>query len=458
MTFGRLLAAAAASLGVLLWGCGQGQEGPTHLADLLTTRPGADVIVVSFDALRPDALGAYGYSRETSPHIDAFAREGLLFENAYSVAPKTPTSFAAAFTGRYSTSVFRDWRLTTDRTLAAAFATAGYRTAAFANNPQLSAQRGFDRGFETYRVHPASADARVVDDATAWLAARRGQKLFVWIHLLDPHAPWERHEGSSHLYQAGYRGRFEQRAARLLSLDDPAELARVRSLYDGEIYFADRLFGELLERLRALDLYEDSILVLTSDHGEEFMEHGHLQHGWLTQENLRIPLLIRHPGLRGGERHALRVSNLDLMPTLLALVGIDPPEGIDGRNLLEVEGGAGGGVESATLAAVANTERKRNSASILRGDTKLIVHCQGKRRRELYDLERDPGERDDLAAERRQQADALEAELWQLLGLRGCRDLPLSAARAAETEETGETRDLAPETIEALEDLGYLEQ
>ncbi len=448
MSSGSLLAAAVMLSCAALWGCGPPPGDAARLGDLLPARSDINVIVVSFDALRPDALGAYGYGRETSPHIDEFAREGLLFENAYSVAPKTPTSFAAAFTGRYPTEVFRDWHLETEQTLASAFAAAGYRTAAFSNNPQLVPERGFDRGFETYRVLPTLRDALLVNQATNWLRGQQRQKLFVWIHLLDPHAPWDYRPQSRHLYQEGYRGRFERRAARLLTLDDSEELARVRSLYDGEIHFVDRLFGELVARLRALDLYDDSLVVLTSDHGEEFMEHGHLQHGWLTEENLRIPLLIRHPALRGGERLSLRVSNLDLMPTLLALAGIEPPRSIRGRNLLRH------GDERVTLAGVANTEQRRQSASILHGDTKLIVHCQGSSRRELYDLAGDPGERKNLAGERREQADRLEAQLWPLLGLAGCRDLPLGSPTGASREQ----RNLTPEAIEALKQLGYLEE
>lgn len=427
------------------WGCGESpHEG---VAALLPPRPGSHVIVVSFDALRPDALGVYGYDRETSPNLDAFAREAVVFENAYSAAPKTPTSFAAAFTGRHPTDAFRNWRLVEHPTLAELFRDAGYRTAAFANNPQLVAERGFGRGFETYRVDPAHDDVRLVRDAMAWLAEARGDPLFLWLHLIDPHAPWVAREGSTHLYRDDYRGPYGERAARLLVLEDPVELRRVRSLYDGEIHAADALFGELIDALRRLAIWDDAIVIFTSDHGEEFMEHGHLQHGRLTEENVRIPMIVRHPAHDAPSRTGLRVSNLDLLPTLARLAGLEAPPELDGRSWLSAD------PKARAHLAVANTDPWILAASIVVDEKKLIVHCGDRRDRDLYDLASDPGEQHDLAQTRPELAARLEARLLEELGVARCADIAVER----EGSGPGRTRGLTPFQIEVLKKLGYLD-
>jgi arylsulfatase A-like enzyme len=431
---------------LVLCACQDPLQEPDAASALLPPRPGSPVVVVSFDALRPDALGVYGRALDISPRIDAFAREALVFENAYSVAPKTPTSFAAFFTGRHPARVFVDWRLAPVPTLAGLFADAGYRTAAFANNPQLARARGFDRGFAHYRSYTGDDDARVVRDALAWLERHSDDPIFLWVHLIDPHAPWVARPGASHLYRDDYRGRFEQRAAQLLAVEDAAELARVRSLYDGEIHTVDRLFGRLIDGLRRLGLYDEAIVVVTSDHGEEFMEHGHVQHGWLTEENVRIPLLVRHPDAPRGQRITLRVSNLDLMPMLGHAVGIPLPAGLDGG----VPGQAGANAEPLTF--VANTDPRILAASILDGDTKLIVHCGRRSDRELYDLAVDPGERHDLSRQRPARVEALEQALLRRLGVARCEDLALGSPGGE-----AERRDLRREELDALEALGYLE-
>jgi arylsulfatase A-like enzyme len=434
--------------------CSGGGEGSDDLVDLLPPRPGSNVIVVSFDALRPDALGSYGYPLQTSPAIDAFAAEAVQFENAYAAAPKTPTSFAGAFTGRHPSRVFRNWRLKTKQTLAALFHAAGYRTAAFVNNPQLVARRGFNQGFAEYRVYTDAADEHVLADVRRWLTENNDDRLFLWVHFIDPHAPWVRRPVAERLYDADYAGRFVERAEKLLALHDEDELLRVRSLYDGEVLSSDRRFAELMATLREQGLLDNSFVVLTSDHGEEFMEHGHMQHGWLNEENLHIPLLIRHPDRGRGGHRTRRVSNIDLLPTLAALAGLEAPGELDGSNLLvpATEGGLLG--EGAPFVAVANTNRKLQAAAIRVGDAELVVYCGRRRGRELFDLASDPGERQDLSAERPEEADALAIRLWTTLSVDGCADLAMDRRRGLSRKRDG----LTPRQLEALQSLGYIEE
>jgi arylsulfatase len=436
------VALVLALIATSLSSCGPPENGPVALEP----RRGINVVVVSADALRRDALGTYGSARPTSPHIDAFARGALVFENAYTVSSVTATSFAASLTGRYSPRVFRKWRLRSDLTLASVFRDAGYSTAAFMNNPQLYAGRGFGMGFDTYEVFPALPDPQALDRALGWLEAKSSGPFLLWLHFIDPHTPWERNPAAAGFFDPSYDGKYPERAP-AMRVAEPSEVEQLRRLYDGEVMAVDRLFGRLIERLVGLGVRENTIVVFTSDHGEEFMEHGFLQHGRLTEENVAIPLILSHPDLPGGRRIASRVSNLDLLTTLAALAGIALDEETDGRNLLAP-------ASAAPLLGIVDTGKTRQ-ASIRRGDLKLIVHCWRRgQNRELFDLALDPGERHNLLLDQLPIADRLEEELWQTVGLAGCSKLRMGRAPKDERGTDGLTR----EVTEALQELGYLEE
>ena len=406
------------------------------------------VIVVSFDAMRADVLGSYGHSRVTSPQLDAVAKESVLFEHAYSAAPTTPSSFAAMFTGRLPHTSLAGWQLAEGPTLAEVFTQAGYKTAAFANNPQIGAERGFDAGFAKYQVPPKGSDEEILAAGIEWLRRYRDQPFLLWIHVLDPHAPWLHLDESKHLYDDSYRGVLAREVSGLLRLVEPAELARARSLYEGEVYRADELFGRLWRTVQAFGLDERIALVVTSDHGEELMDHGLLQHGQLTEENIHVPLFLRLPGGRDARRIATPVSTIDLASTLLDLAGIPSPEGFAGRSLLDRS------LRQRTIVSMAVAKAKKSAASIRQGDEKLILHCTGAQRHELYDLAADPDERNDLAEAQPERAQALERELWKAVDARGCADLPLSRGKDPELE----TRGLDEEELRALKALGYLQE
>jgi arylsulfatase A-like enzyme len=427
-------------------GCEFGDPG--LLGEHLEPRPRLNVLIFSVDALRRDVLGVHGYGLETSPNIDAFAQRALVFDEAFAAAPKTPTSFASAFTGRYSTRVFRDWKMQTDATLAQLFSDAGYATGGFMNNPQLDAKRGFGAGFGDYETYAKVEDSKVAEAALDWLAARDDRPFFLWVHLLDPHSPWDRSDESSHLYDDGYEGKYAQTARGMIRLDDPAEVRQLKRLYDGEVHRVDAHFGSFMKRFDAMTLASNTIVVFTSDHGEEFMEHGHLQHGWLTEENVAIPWILRHPDLHAGVRVSERVSNLDLMPTLAALVGLELPPGSDGRNLLRYTG------EGPAMLAIANTSLLEQGISLVKGTWKVIERCGRRPELRLFDLAADPGEMRDLSTAQPEIAASLQAEMWAEVGLQGCADLSVVVTG----DENTETNELPPDTVKALEALGYLQR
>jgi arylsulfatase len=415
------------------------------LEDSLPVAPDRNVIVISFDALRADALGAYGFTLPTSPNIDAFAERSLVFDRAYTVAPVTPTSFAAAFTGMLPTRVFIGWNLISEDTLAERFTAAGYRTAAFVNNVQLTTERNFQRGFDTYEFYTSDPDESVLEKSTAWLDQHRDEKVFIWIHFLSPHSPYEYREMAAQFYDPDYSGAFERTTKGQFDTDDPAEIARIRSLYNGEVFYADSLFGTLIERLEALGFMDSSVVLLTADHGEEFKERGGFQHHRLTEENVHIPLIIYHPDVEEGARTDILTSNVDFFPTLLSVVGIQHEEIIDGRDLTRLE------TEPQIVVGIAMTHQEERWVSLRRGSHKLIYMCMPEEGRELYDLEADPAELDNIASEERRLADSLYHQLSVILGGEPC-VVQRNAVRGIAPDQG-----LSEETIRALKSLGYIQ-
>jgi len=433
--FGHLLRMRAAPAALVL---------PLALCALVGCSPGEparpSILVVSFDALRADAVSPYGASPALTPHMQAFAETATRFELAYSPTAKTPSSFAAYLTGRHATDALVDWKIPPEMpTLAELFAAKGYATAAFLNNPALQAGRGFDRGFAAFEMLQGVDDARVVRRAQAWLE-RAPEPFLLWVHLIDPHTPWLPHAEALPFYEGGEATLERGAMPPLMVIDDAAELRRARDLYRGEVHRSDRLFGELLAALDARGAAGRTAVLLTSDHGEEMMEHGLLQHGALTEENVAVPALLRVPGRRGGDVRPLW-RGVDLLPTLASLAGVDVPAGLDGVDALARTPDA--------VVAVAHTNRGRQSASLRVGDDKLIVTCRrgAPKTRALFDLARDPDERRDRASAEPARADALEARLWAELRRSGCADLPMRRGVAPE---------VGAEDRAALEALGYV--
>lgn len=413
---------------------------------LLPVQENLNILVVSFDALRPDVLGAYGGARNATPNMDEFAEESLVFTNAYSVAPVTPTSFAAAFTGFLPTRVFHAWKLRGPGTLAGRLSDAGYHTAAFVNNVQLAPERGFDRGFDHYVWSRNDADEKVLAKAKEWLEDTSQFPVFLWLHFLTPHAPYQARPEASHLYRTEPSGRFSKSTGHKFEATGSEELSRIEDLYLGEVWRADRLFGDFVSHLRRIGLWDTSIVVLTSDHGEELGEHGGFQHGRLYEEHLRIPFIVHHPVMDRPRRLEGRVRNVDFLPTFLHAAGHPVRDVLDGRVLTESSSPT-----APPLVAISMTGAEKRWVSITEGSRKLIVACGPERRAELYDLQVDPAEQADLAREQPTVVRELLTTLRTILGGAPC-DVLREAARGR-----APTAGLDDESIEALRALGYLD-
>lgn len=431
----------AALLAAMLASC---SERPTGSGIDLPDARGMNVIVISFDALRAESLGIYGYDRGTSPHIDRFAEGALVFDDVQNAANSTPTSFASSWTGMYPSRVFRGWRLQEVDTLAEAFAEGGYHTAAFLNNVQLVEERNFRQGFEEYTVYKDIApDQRVLKDSLAWLESTPEEPFFLWVHFLSPHAPYDARVMADRFYDRDYRGPFETSSGRKTETDNPEGIARLRDLYDGEVYFADWLFGELWNHIETSGLAGNTIVVMTADHGEELGEHGRFGHHRLYQQVIRVPLLIRHPNATGA-RSGVPAQNIDLFPTLGGMVGLDVPD-TDGVDL------RAGVSDTRIRVTVGMTNRRHHGMVMRQGNEKFLVNCAPEYSEEYYDLAADPLESRDILLDRIDEVEQMFLVLEEIMGGEPCQVIHFAV------KDVDPTEGLDDKIIEKLKSLGYLQ-
>jgi arylsulfatase A-like enzyme len=315
-----------------------------------------NVLLITIDTLRADRLGCYGYGRATSPHIDRLAAQGVLFERAYTTLPRTTQSVASILTGRYPKSHGARGLFSAlspaNLTLAEILAERGYDTAAFVSNLFLRPGQGFEQGFATYDNPQARWDgdsaSAISSAALDWLKRPRGGRpFFLWTHYLDPHWTYRPAPPFDGAFDRGFAERFtlyeDLDAGRLTKGQvifenrlSPRQVEHVKALYDGEIAQVDAALASLLDYAARPEL-SPLLIVLTSDHGESLGEHGyHFAHGeYLYQESLHVPLLISLPGrVPAGLRVGALAQNVDVVPTIAALLGLHRVQASDGRPLL----------------------------------------------------------------------------------------------------------------------------
>jgi arylsulfatase A-like enzyme len=382
--------------------------------------PRPNILIYMVDTLRADRLGAYGYDRPTSPNIDRFARDATLFTEMTAQTSWTRPAVASVFTGLnpqvHGTNERTDAIPDSVDLLAEIFQEMGWDTAAVITNGNVGKKFGFDRGFQVFNwlreraqlpeVHQLSD--KVNEQAFPWLENRSPERPFLlYLHTTDPHGPY--------MPRSPYREQFAATVTdpSLGSNDRIAELGRVGAdaddevvkalsdLYDAEIAFNDAAFGLLLDKLRELGLYESTLIVLLSDHGEEFGEHHQMAHGKsLFDEQLKVPLVIRFPDGRGvGDKAHSMARQIDILPTLLDYVGADIPPAVQGRSLLPAVTAGEASIEEVSYAYLDLDARHLESVSTV--SHKLISYLSSPTslasREELFDLESDAAELVDIA-------------------------------------------------------------
>lgn len=433
-----------------------------------------NLIVISIDTLRADHLGIYGYERETSPAIDAFGQAGVVFDGAHSQSPKTASSHMTLFTGLYPSSHgVKNWTGTADTRLSAAVPTlaqlmqrAGYRTEAYTGGGNVRAELGFEQGFEIYEdvgrlgfSHAIEALDRLAspqEDGTT-------SPFFLFVHTYkvhDPYLPAPKYrkmfadpEYSGEILDTpeklGDADNWDERHGlywNSVDLEDPEDIRHLVNLYDAGIRAADDQFTDLIDAIESLRLHRNTIVILLSDHGEEFMEHEGVLHNTVYQEVLHVPLILRLPeGVNDG-LHGTRIEQpvrlIDVMPTLLDLVGIEKPAHMMGISLMPL-------IEEAYLEPpfVFAEYVEVRMASFAAGDWKLVMGHGGQRREELFDLKNDPDETEDLRGRYPERASYLKSHLIQLW--EESRELGAVVGDGAQIELDDEMR-------KELEALGYL--
>jgi arylsulfatase A-like enzyme/Tfp pilus assembly protein PilF len=437
----RRIAAGVATLALLVaagawWRSRPPRTDADARARLLRRTPAPrslNVVVVTLDTLRADRLGCYGFRGVETPSIDAVAEQGVVFEQATATAPMTLPSHASIFTGlippKHGVRDNGGFFLEADRvTLAERLADAGYATGAFVGAWVLDSRWGLDQGFEVYSDRFDLSRYKVVnlgtvqkpgdevmDAALAWLTTVESRKFFAWIHLYDPHTPYEPPEP--------YASRYPQQK------------------YLGEIAYADHVVGRLVARLEASGLLDRSVLVILGDHGESLGEHGERTHTFFVYDaTLHVPLIVRTPwGDRGRSR--AQVSTVDVLPTVLDLAGLPPQPGIDGRSLARL-----------VLAPAAEADGLAYAESYF---TRLHYGWQHLRalrdgrwkyvdapRAELYDVRQDPGEKSNVYKANSRRGEQMRLRLEALAG---------GGVLAAPDKDA-----LDPETLQRLAALGYV--
>jgi len=394
-----------------------------------------NVVVVTIDTLRADHLGCYGYSKIATPNLDGFSRKGVLFEHAVCQAPLTAPSHASMFTGLYPPmhKVRNTGGFVLDpsrSTLASVLRQKGWETGAFVGASVLKKRFGLGRGFDVYddqmpkpdpnRItdYPERRAGEVVDRAIAWLNQRSQKPFFLWVHVFDPHTPYD----PPSPFREQYAGRP----------------------YDGEIAYVDQQLGRLFEAVEQKSGLRNTVVAVLSDHGESLGDHGEYTHGvFLYESTLHIAFLLAGPGVPAGVRIHQQARTIDLLPTVLDLLGEPPLPEVQGTSLTPLFHG------KAPVAPYSYAETLFPKMNMGWAELRAIRTNRWKYIRapkpELYDLVQDPGETTNVIAGHSKEAETLEATLKTIL-----------AGAGAQAAEKVETAMVDHKTMQQLKSLGYL--
>jgi arylsulfatase A-like enzyme len=434
-----------------------------------------NIILISIDTLNPKHLGVYGNERDTSPTIDSLANEGTLFLKAFSHSPKTSPSHMSLFTSLYpSVHKIRNWNkleggYSLDHhliTLPEILSNVGYNTAAFTGGGNVQSSIGFGNGFDVY-----DNEDQLWEDAFTWLDQNHRSKFFMFLHTFKVHSPYLPAAPYNDMFGSKYEGKIIDSEKGLwahfntnykdgsafpgshhlfwdqVDKDDPRDVERLVALYDGGIRFmSDQLVGTLMHRLKKYGLSENTLIVFTSDHGEEFLQHGDFLHKELYDEHLQVPLVIKFP-----EREELRgrivekqVSHVDLVPTILEYLTLPVPILAQGTSLFPTLEGKGLDLpvfgERIVISDVAD---KKKAVRTL--DWKYIW-WPTKKKKELFYLADDPGELTNVSDQYPDMTAKLHRQIEEWM---------------QENQERGKTTQtasnaLSKDTIEKLRALGYI--
>ena len=408
------------------------------------------VVLIAVDTLRADHLGVYGYDRPTSPRLDARARNGVVFEHVVSTSSWTLPAFASLYTGQFpgrhgagtanrpraalglpedrskaedgSQRRARAERFTplapSSSTLGEILSENGYSTAAIMSNPFLDKAFGVAQGFQNYDYARKRRANAIVDRALNWLEGRTEESFFLVVHFMDPHLPYDAPSPFRGRFtdgtdsRLGYPVRSVHRLRRQIPNFSPEDRAFIEAAYDEEIAYLDEQLGRLFDGLEELGLWQTSLVLFTSDHGEEFFEHGGFEHGHsLHEEVVRVPLIVWGPDVDAGRVNA-PASIADIAPTILEATGSTHNAQHDGASLLGSLQGSSR-LPGRGLVTEGTIWNKAGLRSVLLWPYKIIFRRNSPP--ELFDLEADPAELNNLMDSQDSSVATVVAEAEELL-------------------------------------------
>ncbi len=358
------------------------------------------VILISLDTLRPDFLSCYNPSIKTSPNIDLLAQEGILCTDVISQAPSTTLSHKSILYSLYP-SIHKTSMLVLPKETVPSpleiLQTKGFKTAAFVGGGQLSKKFGFSKGFDSYwepsgEIERNTKLVEMKPLAFEWLEKNHSQKFFLFLHTYQVHCPYFPPEEFRLKYASWYKGGIDPEYKCQRDYNDldmtPEDFRYIRDLYAAEVNYVDDFIGDLFSRFKALKIYDRSMIILLSDHGESLGERGFVGHNQLYNVQLRIPLIFRIPGV-APQRLSTPLESLDVIPTIFDVLGLDRPFPFQGQSILPL-------LKKTKEAGRFRIAEKKVIYSVQKGKWKAIFT----RRHDeawLYDMEADPEEKTDVS-------------------------------------------------------------
>jgi arylsulfatase A-like enzyme len=475
------IVAGLALLALNLLGCGKSPSTENVSGGAPPREAPEHVVLVCLDTLRAGRLGCYGHYRETSPNLDAFAAENILFSMAQAQCSQTLISHKSFFAGKHPLRLIReityaDWDLLTELGGSAEFLMrvfreapsdvfldelkeAGYFTAAFTDNVWVSADFGFDAGFDLFN-ESREHFAEILPKAFRWLDENHDRRFFLFLHTYDTHCPYPCREPYNSMFNdpeasdidlEGRCGKSTGDQPGLMEMDlTESDLAAIADRYDGGIASVDAYMKDLFDKLRALNIYDEALIIVISDHGESLGEHGQIGHGGLYIDQLMVPFIVKLPASWGIDPAAVPhpVALLDVMPTILDICRLPVREDCDGRSLLPLITG-GGAYRRHLVAQTTFREGPEGTTSAVKRAIQdpgrwLLIHDGQTDARELFDLLEDPAGLENVAD---QHPEVVE----ELLALLESYD----AGEASGVFVEPPSEPISEERKRALESLGY---
>jgi arylsulfatase len=412
------------------------------------------IVLISIDTLRADFLGCYNAQMKTSPELDEFARHNVIFRNVTSQAPTTAPSHKSIFYSVYPTV-----HKTTIQTIpqekvkspVEIIRAAGFQTAAFTGGGQLSHTLGFSKGFDTYWEPKVSTKfkhsfAEMEPAAFNWLEKHYKDKFFLFLHTYEAHCPYDPPEKFYVKWSAWYDGDLSKNTAcfsNYLPHPRPTDYEYIRSLYSAEVNYVDSFLGKVFQKLKALGIYENTLIIFLSDHGESLGEKGYVGHCQLYQVQLQVPLILHIPGV-GSTQIDAPLELIDVMPTIFDLLKIKSAYPFQGKSIMPL----------IYEPRVFETNRpliseEQERVRIRSGDFALSFFPHGEPGEELFDLRTDPQEIEDISNNNPVAVKRLKDRYFQIVN----ESKNLSSLFILDSKNK---REMDPETIEQLKSLGYV--